>query len=70
MPATRAAYGGVWTPWNGGERPVAYDALVQVQWRDEDRALCERTTPMPAGLYRWTYDRPSPRIVGYREVGS
>jgi len=65
--ASPVAHGGVtnadgWIKWDGGERPVGGDVLVDVQWRGNTNKEPARR----AGGYDWSHKPYAYDIIAYR----
>ena len=57
---------GEWKIWNGGEPPLAYGAMCQVQFRAESRHGAESTAAR--SVCDWSQDGGDYDIIAYREV--
>ena len=57
---------GEWKIWNGGEPPLAYGAMCQVQFRAESRHGAESTAAR--SVCDWSQDGGDYDIISYREV--
>lgn len=57
-----------WLPWSGGDRPVAPEIFVEVQYRGsaDPRKGIRIDWEAPAGRLAWHHDGADDDIVAYR----
>lgn len=55
-----------WVSWSGGDCPVPWGALVEVELRSDDFGGC---APERADFYRWEHDGSYDDVIRYRTVG-